>query len=173
MRIHILGLSGSGKTTFAKELSQITSISSYDLDEVFWKKQGTSYEKREEETRRKVLDDIILQDNWILEGVYYSWLEESFQKSDWIIYLDVKEKVCKRRIWRRYFLHKLGLQKGKKDTFTSTKHLVEWMENYHLNNDEHLTQMLSPYKKKYIIIHNAKEKKDFMERIKNEWKLKD
>ena len=80
MKIHIIGCSGTGKTYLAKKLSNKYSIPHYDLDNIYWDNSSQKYGiKMEVEKRDKLLQNILEKDNWIIEGIYYKWLEQSFK----------------------------------------------------------------------------------------------
>ena len=83
MKLLILGLSCSGKTTLSKQLSEILNIPCYHLDSYYWK---SCWVKNPDFDINKIIN---LQE-WIIDGNYY---EEEFEKrlkeSDLIIYLNV------------------------------------------------------------------------------------
>ena len=47
-------------------------------------------------------------DEWIIEGVYYAWVQESFEKADIIYVLDIPKHIYKSRIIIRFLKRKLG-----------------------------------------------------------------
>lgn len=117
MRIHIFGCSGSGKTWLSNNLSVTNNIPHYDLDDIFWdNSQGTYGIKTCEEKRNQMLDDILKQNDWIIEGVYYSWLSDSFKEADRIIVINIPERIYKFRIIKRFIKRKLGIERGKKES---------------------------------------------------------
>jgi len=75
MKIHILGPSGSGKSYLGRKLSTITGIPVTDLDDLFWNNTLSDYEhRRSPQERDLLLQSILSNDHWIIEGVYYKWL---------------------------------------------------------------------------------------------------
>jgi adenylate kinase family enzyme len=84
-KIHIIGGPGSGKSYLAKKLSGRYSIPCYDLDDIFWDKNQREYIRTPEEARQKKLSTILKNDSWIIEGVYYKWLADSFEDADKIV----------------------------------------------------------------------------------------
>jgi adenylate kinase family enzyme len=74
-KIHIVGGPGSGKTYLAECLSTQLGISSYELDDIFWDNTDDCYGvKAEIQQRQNNLLQIVSQEKWIVEGVYYDWL---------------------------------------------------------------------------------------------------
>ena len=73
MKIHIIGGSGSGKTYLAEKLSREYGIPHFDLDELQWDAAADAYgKKRNAAERDALLQNILKEDDWIIEGVYYS-----------------------------------------------------------------------------------------------------
>ena len=91
MKIHIIGCSGSGKTYLANALSKKYNISCFDLDDIQWDNNAKEYGKKRTLDERKALLQEILYNNdeWIIEGVYYAWVQQSFDEADKIYVLDM------------------------------------------------------------------------------------
>ena len=117
MKIHIIGCSGSGKTYLANALSKKYNISHFDLDDIQWDNNAKEYGKKRTLDERKALLQEILYNNdeWIIEGVYYAWVQQSFDEADKIYVLDMPGYLYKSRIIMRSIKRKLGIQKGKRE----------------------------------------------------------
>lgn len=90
-------------------------IPRFDLDDIQWDNSAGGYGiKMPLEKRDRLLCDILQNDNWIIEGVYYSWVEKSFEEADRIYVLDMPKYLYKFRIIKRSLKRKLGFEKGKK-----------------------------------------------------------
>ena len=91
MKIHIIGCSGSGKTYLANALSKKYNISHFDLDDIQWDNNAKEYgKKRTLDERNALLQEILYNnDEWIIEGVYYAWVQQSFDEADKIYVLDM------------------------------------------------------------------------------------
>ncbi len=110
MKIYIIGCSGTGKTYLAKKLSNKYNISHYDLDNIYWDNSLQKYGiKTEIEKRDKLLQDILEEDSWIIEGIYYKWLEQSFKDADIIYVLDLQKYIYKFRIIKRFIKRKFKI----------------------------------------------------------------
>ena len=110
MKIYIIGCSGTGKTYLAKKLSNKYNIPHYDLDNIYWDNSFQKYGiKTEIEKRDKLLQDILEEDSWIIEGIYYKWLEQSFKEADIIYILDLPKYIYKFRIIKRFIKRKLNI----------------------------------------------------------------
>ena len=99
MKIHIIGGSGTGKTFFAEKISKQYNIPHFDLDDIFWDNNAISYGTRMPiEKRTELLNKILDTDNWIIEGVFYKWLNDSFLAADWIFMLKTPPIIFNIRI---------------------------------------------------------------------------
>ncbi|MFI3242472.1 MAG: DNA topology modulation protein FlaR [Alphaproteobacteria bacterium] len=135
MKIHIIGGGGSGKSTFARKLAKEHNFPLLELDNIFWDNSVKGYDKkRAKEERLKLLSDFMQNESYIIEGVYYSWLDNSFETADKIYILDVNIHIRNYRILKRLALRKLGILQGKNDTLKSIINLIKW--NFeHLRDD--------------------------------------
>jgi len=84
-KIVVVGATGSGKTTFAKKLSQYINIKHYELDALFWKPGWV--ESGNEEFRKKI-SEVTELSAWIIDGNYARNQDLTIGKTDTIIWLD-------------------------------------------------------------------------------------
>lgn len=91
-RILVMGSSGSGKSTFAKRLSDITDIPVVSVDALFWKPGWVESEKAEFHER---LTAAALQPRWIMDGNFTSHLVELRRDAcDTLIWFDLPRSTC-------------------------------------------------------------------------------
>lgn len=158
MKIHIIGCSGSGKTYLARALSQKASIPHFDLDDLQWDNRAQSYGvKRPPEERAALLQEILSRPDWIVEGVYYKWVRQSFEGADLIYVLDMPGRVCKARIILRSIRRKLGLEPGKRETLQSVISLLKWTDTFLDRNMKEIRDMLAPYGGKVVWLHSRRD----------------
>ncbi len=101
-RIAVIGISGSGKSTYARTLSKELDIPVYHMDSLFWRPNWTEVPKAEWLAQEAQL---ITKDKWIIEGYVCEASIERLRQADKIIYLDKSGIRCcwnglKR--WRRH-----------------------------------------------------------------------
>ena len=109
MKIRIIGCSGSGKTYLAKRLSKKYNIPSFDLDDIQWDNSQNSYGvKMPIEKRNQILNNILQQPDWIIDGVYYAWVQKSFEDADVIYVLDIPKRIYRFRIIKRFIKRRLS-----------------------------------------------------------------
>ena len=156
MKIHIIGCSSTGKTYLAKKLSNKYNIPHYDLDNIYWDNSSQKYGiKTEIEKRDKLLLNILEKDDWIIEGIYYKWLEQSFKDADIIYVLDLPKYIYKFRIIKRFIKRKLRLEAGKKETLKSLSDLLKWADKFQNEDMKEIIKILEKYKEK---VHFIKDK---------------
>ncbi len=107
-KIHIIGGPGSGKSYIAKIVSEKLAIPHLDLDDIFWDKSLGYGNKADEETRNAELEHFLAQPTWIVEGVYYKWLNKSFEQADLIVVLNTSVWLRHWRLIKRSVRRKLG-----------------------------------------------------------------
>ncbi|MBR4982618.1 MAG: DNA topology modulation protein FlaR [Lachnospiraceae bacterium] len=157
MKIHIIGCSGTGKTYLARKLSKKYNIQHYDLDDIQWDNSADGYGlKMPVNKREELLKQILNQESWIIEGVYYAWVIEGFQEADVIYVLDIPSHIYKYRIIMRFIKRKLGIEKGKKETFKSVYKLLKWTNKYQNNNLKEIKKILKQYESKVVWISNSR-----------------
>jgi len=158
LKIHIIGCSGSGKTYLAKVLSQKYNIPHFDLDNIQWDNQSKGYGvKRSVAERNVLLQEILANDEWIIEGVYYSWVQQSFEEADKIYVLDMPGYLYKSRIIIRSIKRKLGIESAKKETWKSVYNLIKWTDTFQNKNLLEIKEILKKYDQKVIWISSKKE----------------
>lgn len=102
-RILVLGSPGSGKSTVADKLHELTKIPVTRLDQLFWEDNDTTVTISELEKR---IEPILLENSWILDGNYDSILQQRLSRADLVIYLNVPRLVCIYRVVKRYFKYR-------------------------------------------------------------------
>ena len=100
-RIAIIGVSGAGKTTLAKQLSSIFNHRNvYHLDRLFWQRD---WKAKNRDTRIDILQCLVLEPGWIIDGTYLSVSNPHLSMADTIIFLDMPPLLCLRRLFKRHF----------------------------------------------------------------------
>lgn len=158
MKIHIIGCSGSGKTYLAKALSKKYNIPHYDLDNIQWDNNSQGYGvKMPPEKRNALLQEILSNSEWVIEGVYYKWVQQSFDEADIIYLLDMPKYLYKGRIIMRSVKRKLGIQQGKKETLKSIYDLLKWTETFQNKNLKEIKSILDKYGDKVIWLSSKRD----------------
>lgn len=166
MRIHIIGCSGSGKTYLAKKLSNKYHVPHFDLDDIQWENSSDSYGvKRPLEEKIEMLQKVCIYKEWIIEGVYYAWVQQSFEEADKIYVLDMPLLLCKIRIIWRFLKRKLRLEKGKQESLKSLYNLLKWTNVFQKKNMQEIKLIMEKYEEKVVYLRSSKEVKNLLHGI--------
>ena len=166
MKIHIIGCSGSGKTYLANALAKKYNIPHFDLDDIQWDNNTEGYgTKRPLEERNALLQEILNNNEWVIEGVYYAWVQQSFDEADIIYVLDMPRYLYKSRIIIRSIKRKFGIQKGKRETLKSVYNLLKWTETFQNKNLKEIKTILDKYENKVIWLSSKKEVREIIKAI--------
>ncbi len=162
-RIHIIGSVGSGKTTLARHLSKSLQIPYYELDNVVWTRSKKRDIRNSPEVRDQKLSAIIEGDQWIIEGVHHTWVQESFENTDVIIFLDTPVQIRIYRIIKRFILQKIRLEKAHyKPTFEIFLKMFKWNRYFEQVSKPEILDNLKTYNEKLLIIKDPIELQNYI-----------
>ena len=90
-KIIVIGCSGSGKTTFALKLHELSGIPLFHLDAT-WHRADRTHISRDEFDAR--LGEILALDRWIIDGNYSRTLERRLAACDTVVLFDLPKEVA-------------------------------------------------------------------------------
>lgn len=90
-KIIIIGCPGSGKSTFARKIREITGMPLHHLDMIYHKPDRTTISKEEFDIK---LQEILAGDEWIIDGNYQRTLRQRLKICDTVFWLDYPTDVC-------------------------------------------------------------------------------
>jgi len=98
-RVCIVGNFGSGKSHFAKELSDELGIPITHLDDFYWHSDWTRCTREEFLAQYQVILD---EKSWILDGSYPEFnLTQRFKAADMVFFLDLPFRFCLQQMLSR------------------------------------------------------------------------
>lgn len=97
-RTLILGSSGSGKSTFARQLGQLLQVQVIHLDSFFWQPNWVA--TPEQEWQQK-LQRLLRTDSWVMDGNYTDSLDLRLSFADTAVFLDLNRFICLARCFKR------------------------------------------------------------------------
>ena len=137
-RVNVKGTSGSGKTTFARELARRLDVPFVELDALH---HGPNWaEPTNDEFRARVREAMeAAPDGWVIDGNYEPKLGETvLGEADTIVWLDPPLGLKLRRLWRRTshrIRNDVELWNGNKETWWNAvcgpQSLFGWMLRTH------------------------------------------
>jgi len=147
INILIFGNSGSGKSTFAKNLCEAHGLAHLDLDTLAWKPTVPPKRKSVDESGKEIDIFIKSHEGWAIEGCYTDLLELVEEYSSEIIFMNLPVEACisnaKNRPWEPHkyenkeaqdknlemLIGWIGQYTERNDTFSEVSHL-KFYDNY-------------------------------------------
>jgi adenylate kinase family enzyme len=94
-RIFVYGVTGSGKTTMARQIAERTGIAWHSVDDLTWEPGWVAVSP--EEQRRRIAE-ICAGERWILDTAYGQWREIPLARAELIVALDYPRWVSLGRL---------------------------------------------------------------------------
>lgn len=150
-RINVVGTSGSGKSTFARELARLLDLPYYEMDALCWKPGWR--EAPDEEFFCKV-EEATSGSRWVLDGNYTRTLPIKWKRVQAVIWLDLPFvqtvlRVTARTIRRAFTREELwpgtGNRESLAEAFLSRKSIIWWAITTHgPNRRKYSARMAAP-----------------------------
>ncbi len=160
-KVFIIWGPGSGKSYLANILSKKFGLPHFELDDIFWETKYTK--RRDEDEKKKELSKIIKTNKGrIIEGIFYTFIEEALLQADEIIWLDIHPNILSRRIFKRYLLN---LKNRTWETLKSVRWLIKWARWYRRQNGYFYKhkELLEKHNLKFVSIKNKKQFNQYIE----------
>lgn len=106
-RIMVYGVTGSGKSRLAEELSRRIGVPWTSVDDLTWE-PGWVPVPVDEQTRR--ITEICRRDEWILDSGYSAWIEVPLDRVQLIVGLDYPRLLSLGRLLRRTIVRAFSRQ---------------------------------------------------------------
>ncbi len=161
-KIVIIGPGGAGKTTLAQKLGSILNINVVHLDRILWQRDWKEIPR---DTRIDIIQILVQEKQWIIDGTYLSTSELHLEAADTIILMDISPLVCLLRIIKR---HKKFEGRSRRDipmgsTDKLTLFLILKVLSFPFQGSRTIKQNLRTHKSKQIFwLRSLKEVKDFL-----------
>jgi adenylate kinase family enzyme len=165
-RVIVIGSGGAGKSTFSKDLGEITGLPVVHLDALYWKPNWTTTPKDEwaEIVRRE-----IEKPEWIMDGNFGGTREIRMQAADTVIVLDLPRWVCMYRIFKRLamFYNKKRPDMAEGCNEKVDWEFVMWVWNYNKTSRVRLLQELDSHSdKNVVILRSRKAVAEFLDKMR-------
>ncbi|WP_152396169.1 P-loop NTPase family protein [Paenibacillus guangzhouensis] len=98
MKIVIIGSSGSGKSTFARELGQIMNLPVHYLDLYYWQAGWVPTPTEEFTALNRRL---VAEEAWVIDGLYGKTLDIRLQAADVVFFFDLSPWITTYRVIKR------------------------------------------------------------------------
>ena len=162
-KIIVIGCPGSGKTTFAMRLAEITGIPIYHLDAIWHKPDKThiTREKFDEEIKK-----VFEEKSWIIDGNYRRTIEMRVREADTVVLFDLPTEVCLEGAMKRVGKARTDIPWMERELDPEFKGEIERFSESVLPE---IYEILERYKnnKKIIVFKSRDEADDFLISLKN------
>ena len=106
-KINVVGTSGSGKTTFGRQLAAALGVDHIEMDAVFWDKD---WQESPDEVFLPNLEAVLNKDRWVLDGNYTRTVDIKWKDVDTVIWVDLPFLQTLWQITKRSFSRVLTQQ---------------------------------------------------------------
>ncbi len=165
-RIAIVGCPGSGKTTFARILSEKVNIPVIHLDYYYHQLKYGFHNDREAWIEK--VKQLVKQDSWIMDGNYSSSFDVRFKEADSILFFDYPRRtsmygVIKRRI---QYHNKLREEMPSDWKEKADMNFIKYVWNFKKVERIKITNALDKVKNKEVVIFkNRKDADDYLKSL--------
>lgn len=158
-KIIVIGCCGSGKSTFSKQLADMTGLPLYHLDNIYWL-PDTSHLERPEFIRRQ--KEIMQGEHWIIDGNYGGTMEYRIKECELAYFFDMPTQVCLEGVMKR--------DKSRADIaceLEPDKELLDYIKNYQKESKPRVRQLFKRYPDvKVITFKSHREADDYISDLK-------
>ncbi|MCM3709462.1 hypothetical protein [Sporosarcina luteola] len=162
MKIFIMGIVASGKTTYAKELSKQMDLPFVELDSVVYHNVAGVRIKRTPEEQVQVIHQMDAKGSWIAEGVFRPSYHLLLDLADIIIWLDPPLWKRKIRILSRHVRQVIGVEEcAYRPDFQMLQNMYNWTKQFEGKREE-LDGSLQPYLDKLIVVRDDPAKNQLL-----------
>lgn len=152
----LIGLPGSGKSTFASKLGGILGIPVHHLDRHMFEPCGKKRDKQEFiEIQKAMLDE----EAWVVEGCSFSTFEMRFAKADVLIYFQLSRLICFFRLFKRL----INYEKNFGGLRAVTWEILKYTWNFDKEKRARIEELRAKYPQtKFLIFKSQKDADQFL-----------
>jgi adenylate kinase family enzyme len=150
-KILIIGSGGAGKSTFARQLSEILKLEVIHLDALYWQAGWVETPKPEWKER---VEEVLKRDAWIMDGNYSGTLDIRMAACDTVIFLDIAPLICLWRIFKRLLQYR---KRSRPDMAAGCEEklnveFISWVWNYRKRSRPKVVRLLEENRHSKTII---------------------
>ncbi len=162
-RFALIGLPGSGKSTFAARLGKLLNIPVHHLDRHVFEPSG---KKRNKQDFLAIQKAIVDEESWIIEGCSFSTFEMRFARADTVIYFFLPRYLCFWRMLKRIF----NYDKAFGGLRAINWELLRYTWNFDREKREKIEELVRKYPSlEFLIFRSQKDADEYLETFQKRW----
>ncbi len=152
-KILIIGIPGSGKSTFANKLGKELNREIIHLDKFYYKSNWVAVQKDEWSA---IVKNLLSREEWIMDGNYRGTFDSRIPAADTVVFLNFNKILCIYRAFTRSLDKNQPFDKAEGNTNKLSWGLLKKIITF---NREEVIYRLKLYEntKKIFIVNNRKE----------------
>lgn len=164
-KIIVIGSPGAGKSTFSRQLRDITGLPLYYLDMINHRPDRTTVSREEFDSR---LSEILSKDEWIIDGNYQRTIETRLEHCDAVFLLDFPLEVCLAGATARVGTKREDMPWVEEEL---DKEFRQWIVDFPNDKLPEIYRMLERYKDKNIVIFKSRQETEkYLQKIEKEYR---
>jgi adenylate kinase family enzyme len=173
-RVNVIGTSGTGKSTFARKLSEYLGYPHIEMDKIFW---GPNWHWPSDDVFFGNLRQALSQDQWVLDGNYTRTIPIKWERIEMVIWLDYSfpltlfqavKRALKRSITQEELWEGTGNRESFRKSFFSKDSIILWTIKTHRSvRLKYESYMQDPKYShiKFIRLKNHREAESFLKQM--------
>jgi len=165
-KISIIGCAGTGKSTLARQLGQITGLPVIHLDRIFWQPNWQSISDEEMQQR---IQEQIANPAWIIDGNYSITKHGRLEASDVVIFIDFPRVMAIHNVLKRQLIFhntpRPDMADGCKEKIDAE--FLKWIWNFNKTRRSRYDQALVANGKPVVILKSHNQIKRFVDSLKH------
>ena len=169
VKIYIIGSVGSGKTTLGKKLSQKLMIPHTETDNLTWQRHPGSDIRNSEERRGELLNEVLAEEDWLIEGTHIGWTDPVMEDASHIIFLDLPFLIRSWRVTVRHFKQISGIEGANyKTDWSMLGKMHRWNTYFEQTMKPEFLMKLKKYPEKVTVVRSRIELAKVMEELETQ-----
>ena len=163
-KVIVIGCSGGGKSTFSKQLAEITGLTLYHLDNIYWLPDTSHLERPVFIKKQK---EIMKTESWIIDGNYGKTIKYRIKECELAFFFDIPTEVCLKGVLTR---------ERKRDDIACelepNEELTDYIINYRKKNRPKVMRLIKNHPEVEVVTFKSHNEADeYLKKLRNDYGL--